>query len=181
MLNMSLDRPKGKLNTLTVSLIKQITGGDLISTEQKYEKIKEIRTNMRFLFGSNFPVTLPKEDDDDAFWERMIIIPFLYSIDKGEADPNILSKLMQEKDGIVTQCLLAFNEILTNAIISVSVSASKIQKLRPTSFDVLELCGECGTGKVFKGLTKSFPGKMDCLSWNQKTHSLSKLKALRHG
>lgn len=137
MLNMSLDLPKGKLNTLTVSLIKQITGGDLISTEQKYEKIKEIRTNMRFLFGSNFPVTLPKEDDDDAFWERMIIIPFLYSIDKGEADPNILSKLMQEKDGIVTQCLLAFNEILTRCCIFSQCKAADLMKFnwRYRNFD----------------------------------------------
>lgn len=114
LLNMALDLPNGKLNPITTAIIKQITGGDTISIEQKYEKIREINTNMRFLFGSNFPVTIPREDNDDAFWNRMVVVPFLYSLKKEEEDPLILHKLLKEKEGIICKCLKAFHKVLKN-------------------------------------------------------------------
>lgn len=114
LLNMSLDLPNGKLNPVTVAIIKQITGGDTIATEQKYEKIKEVHTNMRFLFGTNFPVTISQEDNDDAFWDRMIIIPFLHSLTKADEDPHILNKMLLEKNSIIYQSLVSFHRVLVN-------------------------------------------------------------------
>ena len=46
-LNLSMDLPKGKLSPVVVSIIKQITGGDVITTDQKYERMKEVHSNMR--------------------------------------------------------------------------------------------------------------------------------------
>jgi putative DNA primase/helicase len=128
LLNMALDLPKGKLNPVTVSVIKQITGGDVISTEQKYEKIKEVHSNMRFLFASNYPVTVPPEDDDDAFWDRMVIIPFLYSVNKSEADSQLIQKLEQEKSDIVSFCLSAFGKVLRNNCIFSNCAAAERMK-----------------------------------------------------
>lgn len=113
-LNLSMDLPKGKLKPITVSVIKQITGGDRIVTEQKYEKMREVYSNMRFLFASNYPVTVASEDDDDSFWNRMIVIPFLYSIDKKQEDTELLEKLLKEKNDIISICLSAFHRVLKN-------------------------------------------------------------------
>lgn len=115
LLNLSMDLPNGKLNAATVSIIKQITGGDTITVEKKYDKQREVsHCHMRFLFASNYPVTVPKNDDDDAFWDRMIVIPFLYPIDRSAADPDFLEKLLSEKDDIISTCLKALGKVITN-------------------------------------------------------------------
>ncbi len=115
LLNLSMDLPNGKLNAATVSIIKQITGGDTITVEKKYDKQREVsHCHMRFLFASNYPVTVPKNDDDDAFWDRMIVIPFLYPIDRSAADPDFLEKLLNEKDDIISTCLKALGKVINN-------------------------------------------------------------------
>lgn len=111
-LNMAMDLPKGKLDSKTVALLKQISGGDQITIERKYEHMRSVRSKMRFLFASNYPVTIPRADDDDAFWERMIVVPFLYSIPKAELDHDLLDKLLEERDGIVEICLHAVHGII---------------------------------------------------------------------
>ena len=67
LLNLSLDLPKGKFTPIVVSIIKQITGGDSISIERKYDKLRDIHSTMRFLFASNYPVTISRSDEDDAY------------------------------------------------------------------------------------------------------------------
>lgn len=116
-LDISMDLPKGKLNAVSVAIIKQITGGDVISIEQKYEKLREIHSDMRFLFASNYPVTIPREDDDEAFWRRMITIPFEISLDKEKIDRHMLDRLLKEKDAIIYMCLFAFHEVLNRGYI----------------------------------------------------------------
>jgi len=111
-LNISVDLPKGKLTPVVVSVIKQITGGDTITTDQKYEKMKNVHSNMRFLFGSNYPVTVAKDDDDESFWNRMIIIPFRHSVEKCDMDYELMEKMVEEKDEIISLCLKAFHKVL---------------------------------------------------------------------
>lgn len=115
LLNLSMDLPNGKLNAATVSIIKQITGGDTITVERKYDKQREVaHCRMRFLFASNYPVTIPKNDDNDAFWDRMIVIPFLYSIKRTDADVDFLEKLLKEKDDIISTCMIALGKVIHN-------------------------------------------------------------------
>lgn len=128
LLNISMDLPHGKLNPITVSIIKMITGDDEITIERKYQSPQTIHSNMRFLFGSNYPVTLPKESDEDSFWERMIIIPFLYSIPREQADHEMLNKLLAEKDAIISYCLRAFHKVIKNNFIFSKCSAADEMK-----------------------------------------------------
>lgn len=114
LLNLSMDLPNGKLSAPVVSIIKQISGGDTISVQKKYDKMREVSSNMRFLFASNYPVTIPKDDDNEAFWDRMIVIPFLYSIERSQADAELLNKLLQEKDDIISTCILALGKVIRN-------------------------------------------------------------------
>ena len=99
-LNLSMDLPKGKLSAAVVSILKQITGGDTITTERKYDSLRDVHSNMRFLFASNYPVTISKADNDDAFWDRMIVVPFKYSLAKEDVDVHFVDKLVAEKDEI---------------------------------------------------------------------------------
>lgn len=105
-LNFAMDLPNGKFNPIVVSIIKQITGGDVITTDQKFERMKEVHSNMRFLFSSNYPVSVPKEEDNDSFWNRMIIVPFQYSVNKEGQDNGLIDKLLKEREDIVSLCFV---------------------------------------------------------------------------
>ena len=111
---LAMDIPNGYLNRTAVSIIKSISGGDSIAIEQKYEHPQYIVSGMRFLFGSNYPLTIPREFDEDAFWDRMIILPFLFSIPRDQADMNLLEKMLDEKDAIVSACLRAYRRVIKN-------------------------------------------------------------------
>lgn len=111
-LNISMDLPNGKVASTSTAIIKQITGGDTITSERKYDKQRELHSDMRFLFASNFPVTVSRSDDDDAFWDRMVIIPFPVSIKREDMDKELLEKLLEEKDAIIALCLQAFHKVL---------------------------------------------------------------------
>lgn len=49
-----------------------------------------------------------------AFWERMVIVPFLNSVRKENQDKNLLDKLWSERDGIVSKAMLAGRELILN-------------------------------------------------------------------
>ena len=56
----------------TIAALKQAVHfrrNDSITIEQKYQPQKTIVSNTRFLFGTNHPITVPKEEDDEAFWD----------------------------------------------------------------------------------------------------------------
>lgn len=128
LLNISMDLPKGKLSPVVVSIIKQITGGDVIMTDQKYERMREVHSGMRFWFASNYPVTVSKEDDDDSFWNRMVIVPFQYSVKKCDMDNELLEKLLSEKDDIIALCLRAFQQVLQRGCIFSECSIAEEMK-----------------------------------------------------
>ena len=113
-LNLCMDLPNGKIPRETVSEIKCITGGDKVTIEGKFRDYTQIHSNMKFLFASNFPVVVAKEEDDDSFWDRMIIIPFLYSVTRERADLWLISKLMQEKEQIISLCLERVSKLIRN-------------------------------------------------------------------
>lgn len=64
--------------------------------------------------GYSEEATLPREDDDDAFWERMVILPFMRSTPPSEIDRNLLDKLLDEKDDIVSLCLQHLHNVIRN-------------------------------------------------------------------
>jgi putative DNA primase/helicase len=112
--DLAMDIPKGKLNAAAVSRIKSITGNDSIVIEAKYMRPESTVSNLRFLFGTNYPITLPREDDEDAFWKRMIIIPFMRVTPPNEIEVDLLDQLIAEKDDIVSLCLRHLHTVIRN-------------------------------------------------------------------
>ncbi len=71
-------------------IFKNLTGQDTIDAENKFEQIFSFNNKAKLLFSAN---ALPKlRHDDDAFYNRWIIIPFKSSI-YGKEDPNLTAKL----------------------------------------------------------------------------------------
>jgi len=112
-LNLALDIAQGRLCPAAVSKIKAITGNDSISIEEKYMRLEHTVSSLRFLFGTNHPISLnPSSADDDAFWNRLVVIPFLKSVRPEDKDPTLLDKLWEERDAIVSYCLKSYQSVL---------------------------------------------------------------------
>lgn len=101
--NISLDLPATKLKPSAVSLLKMLTGGDTVEIEQKYMAKFNYRNRAKLLFASNFPIEL--YEDDDAFWQRMVYLPFDYSIPKSNQNTDLLKLLQEEQDAVVSEAL----------------------------------------------------------------------------
>ena len=101
--NVSLDLPGSRLGAAAVSKLKMLTGGDLITINEKYMPQFKYQNRAKFIFASNHPIQLV--EDDEAFWERMVFLPFQYSVSKPEQDMDLLKKLLKEKDAIVSKAL----------------------------------------------------------------------------
>jgi putative DNA primase/helicase len=86
--------------------IKEITGGDKITARFLYGEFFEFRSRIKLWCATN---NLPKTDDlTDAFWRRMVVIPFDRQFKGDDRDTNILEELKRESSGILNRLYQGF-------------------------------------------------------------------------
>ena len=100
-LNISMDLPQSTLTTRTVSLIKTLTGDTKITSEEKYMPKCTALNRLKLIFGTNSRIAI--STPDAAFWDRVIIVPFLHEVPKQERIPDLLSHFMAERDDIFSK------------------------------------------------------------------------------
>lgn len=102
-INISLDLPSSRLNTMAVSKLKMLTGGDAVNINQKYVAEYRYENRAKLIFASNFAINLI--EPDDAFWNRLIYLPFNKSVPKAKQDRDLPEKFQRERDAIVSKAL----------------------------------------------------------------------------
>ena len=80
--------------------------------QRKGENSFEYRSYAKLIFGTNHPVSIAGRDP--AFWNRLILVPCQRSIPVEEQDPDLLGKLLLEKDGIVLKLMVAARKLVLN-------------------------------------------------------------------
>lgn len=143
-LNLSMDLNSDYLNGRAVSSIKMLTGGDMVMINEKYVPMFHYRNIAKFVFATNAPVLLKKPDD--AFWERMIIIPFLYSVEKEKQDKDLLDKLWEERDGIVAKAIKAARKLIKNNFVFPTCHVSEAMKTawaKSESLSIIQFVQSC--------------------------------------
>lgn len=94
-------------------VFKIITGEDTVMAEKKYESAFTFSNKARLIFSCN---RLPDSfDKSDAFFNRLIIIPFNNKIDK--IDPYLGEKIEKEKEGILLWALDGLSRLINNNFI----------------------------------------------------------------
>jgi putative DNA primase/helicase len=84
---------------LAVVLIKEMTGGEAIRADRKYEHEVEFQpVHKIWLVGNHKPVIT---DTTLSIWRRVKLIPFTVTIANKEVDPNLPAKLESELTGIL--------------------------------------------------------------------------------
>jgi putative DNA primase/helicase len=88
--------------------IKEITGGDKITARFLYAEYFEFRSRIKLWCATN---NLPKTDDlSDAFWRRMVVIPFDRQFKGVDRNTNILAELKRESSGILNRLYQGFQQ-----------------------------------------------------------------------
>ena len=78
------------------NFFKEVTGGDVVSIEEKYCNPEHVVIQSKLLFLGNFlPYDIP---DDDALYDRIKLLEFSYCVPKDKRDPELQQKLYAEKD-----------------------------------------------------------------------------------
>jgi putative DNA primase/helicase len=88
---------------LAESLIKQLTGGDIVTVRRLYETEFEFKPVCKILLATNHLPTI--RGTDHAIWRRIWAVPFNVTIPEKRRDNGIITKLLSEAPGIFNWCL----------------------------------------------------------------------------
>lgn len=111
-LGMGMDLQPGILSDAAVTRLKLLTGEKLIDVEEKYVPLSTTQHHCKFLFASNHPLEI--STPDNAFWSRLVLVPFLYPIDPDSKNLDLLELLQAEKSAIATKCAFAAQRLVEN-------------------------------------------------------------------
>ena len=85
---------------LAESLIKQMTGGDIISARFLHQEWFDFEPTYKIFLGTNHKPVI--KGTDYAIWRRIKLVPFEVTIPEQESDGNLLDKLQDELSAILT-------------------------------------------------------------------------------
>lgn len=105
-INISMDLPNGIFDSRSVAVIKQITGGDSLSIEAKNRQPHSDHIRCKLLFGTNHSIELKVRDE--AFSQRILLVPFCFPFPAAQQDFDLLDKLKQENGGVIYCALAAY-------------------------------------------------------------------------
>lgn len=105
------DAPDTELSAHSVAVIKEMTGGDPIFGNPKYQQPFVFDNTAKLLFLSNFPLRLYRGTSDDAFLARMIQVPFRFSVPRERQIDDLHKKLFGEAGGIIWKALDALQAL----------------------------------------------------------------------
>lgn len=153
-LGMGMDLAPGVLNDVAVTKLKLLTGEKMVDAREKY--LPEFTTphHCKFLFASNHPIEI--STPDDAFWSRLVLVPFLYPIDPDDKNFDLPELLQAEKSAIATKCAFAAQRLVENnyQFIQPAVATQMINSWRRYEHDpvvsfISNTCTITGNSKNF--------------------------------
>jgi putative DNA primase/helicase len=91
---------------------KEITAGDPIKAERKYQDPFKFEPTCKHLFSAN---QLPEaETNDEAFFRRILLVAFPTTVPRGERDPQLDDKLESELSGVLNWAIEGLQRLQKN-------------------------------------------------------------------
>lgn len=88
---------------LDEGLVKRLTGGESMPVRHLNKGFIDFDPEFKVILSSNH---LPKiRGRDEGIWRRVLLVPFEQSIPRADRDPELLSKLKDEAEGILAWCV----------------------------------------------------------------------------
>ncbi len=96
-----------------VAELKKITGERTIRSEAKYQMAVTMPLRFKVMLATNTGLYLGKGvQQDDAFYRRVIVLPFIHSRERGEIMDDMLDRLNAERSAILSKCVRRLHEII---------------------------------------------------------------------
>ncbi len=96
-----------------VAELKKITGERTIRSEAKYQTAVTMPLRFKVMLATNTGLYLGKGvQQDDAFYRRVIVLPFIHSREGGEIMDDMLDRLNTERSAILSKCVRRLHEII---------------------------------------------------------------------
>jgi putative DNA primase/helicase len=92
---MAISQEVDEARHLAEALVKNLTGGDVLTARHLYQEFFEFRPAFKlWLVANDKPRANP---DDDALWRRILLVPFDQSLPEAERDPTIKKTLLNDE------------------------------------------------------------------------------------
>lgn len=141
--------------TVYESTFKQLVSGETISADHKYGHPFKFRNTCKLIFAfNNFPRI---DDTTDAFYRRIIPIPFNLRIPEEKRDKGLSRDLLLEKSGILNWSLSGYKRLRARGGFTRSPSVQAlIEEYRKDNNNVMtfmdEMCVTSIEGSIPKGV-----------------------------
>lgn len=112
--NASADEGTMCLNMEALGQLKNLSGHDYINGDVKGQEQTRFLSTCKILIASNNNISVGYTTSDPAFKRRLVTIPFEVSIPKEKQDPNLLNKLMAERDAVATRAMKCYLKLKAN-------------------------------------------------------------------
>lgn len=112
LLGMCLDLPSGTLPQAAIAILKQLVGSDPVKGERKYANPFMFDVKPLLLLAGNHPIQVNRADREDAFFNRLVTIPFANPVsDSSEVIIDLYKHFLDEAAYIVHEACLAFRDL----------------------------------------------------------------------
>ena len=108
-----LEMNTARLKKNTVAQIKRITGESRIRSEAKYQNEQTIMVRFKLMLATNGGILLPEGVEDNAFYRRTIVIPFIKSTPLDSLISDMDKKLQKEKNAILSNAVRKFKTYIS--------------------------------------------------------------------
>lgn len=182
----AMDLAAAPWDAKAVGVLKALTGNDLISADVKYQPRIMFRNTATFIFGSNHAVTTAT--NDEAFFERLVVIPFAHNVPHEKQDRTLLDKLIAERDAIISTAILHYIELRKNNYrfsgdfgLNEVVSKERGKAVSPDQAIADYFCQECEledgaitfTEDLYAHFSERYPGLADMGTFSNKLYAFS--------
>ena len=104
-----LDLPDAPIPKLAVGKIKELVGDDSIKGENKYQRSFTYNLKPLLLFAGNYPITFSDLEQDTAFLNRMVVIPFSHPCAENKMVQHLYRRFLEEMPYIIQEAIAAFD------------------------------------------------------------------------
>ena len=128
-----LDVNMEEISAKAVGTIKRATGEERIKVERKFRDQQDIVVRFKFLFGTNGKFSPARYD---AGWaNRIIAVPFIIGTPEEKQNPELLHRLWEERDRIVTKVLRKMRYVInSNGMITIPESRLSLELKQKWTF-----------------------------------------------
>lgn len=131
-----------EIKVLDTSIIKSITGGDIIRVAKKFQHPFSFKPHFKLWLATNH---IPKiQDDSDGFWRRVIKIPFLADFTAPDKRDNKLEeKLDNEIEGILNWAIIGAEMWNKRGLQTPNILMREVLQLRNDSDEFEQMLQVC--------------------------------------